>query len=136
MQDEITVKPLVDILSLQLGKQVVMSGTDYVLLDDNSAISQDVVDVALGEQTAEFLQRIEDAKPNSITKIQAMRAMKQTGTLWTDFNTLISSNVDAMDEWTLATALERNNPFVLQLAPTLGMTATSIDDLFLLGSTL
>ena len=59
--NEITVKPLVDILSLQLVKQVVMSGDKYVLLEDSSVVTQSVVDVALVEQKAEFDKRTQEA---------------------------------------------------------------------------
>jgi hypothetical protein len=48
--NEISTKPLVDILSDQLGKRVVMSGSDYVVLDTNSIVSQNDVDIAIIEQ--------------------------------------------------------------------------------------
>lgn len=51
MQDEITVSPLVDILSKQLGEQVVMSGEGYVLLKGFAKVAQADVDLALVEQT-------------------------------------------------------------------------------------
>jgi hypothetical protein len=73
--------------------------------------------------------------PISITKVQAMKAMKQAG-VWETFKSAIASNEDALDEWTLALDLVRDNPFVAMLAPALGLTDTQIDDLFILGSTL
>lgn len=81
--------------------------------------------------------------PNSITKVQAMRAMKNTdvdialGTsMWTAFKALLSTNTDANDEWTLALDLDRNHPLVVSLAPTLGKTEAQLNDLFILGATL
>lgn len=80
--------------------------------------------------------------PTIITKIQAMRAMKQTlrgepiVSLWEDFKAVLALNEDARDEWELAQELDRNNPFVAQLAPVLGLSDTDLDNLFILGSTL
>ena len=81
--------------------------------------------------------------PQSITKVQAMRAMKQidvdavAGTsMWTNFQSLLASNADANDEWVLALDLQRNNQFVRTLTPALGKTDAQIDDLFVLAGTL
>lgn len=82
------------------------------------------------------LQAIEDAKPKVVSRVQAMKAMKLTGTLWVDFNTLLGSNQDAKDEWDLATELQRNNDLTLALSATLNLTSTDLDDLFQLASTL
>lgn len=81
-------------------------------------------------------QKIEDAKPKVISRVQAMKAMKQTGTLWADFNALLAANQDAKDEWDLATELQRNHTFTLQLSPALGLTSADLDNLFQLASTL
>jgi hypothetical protein len=133
MQNEITVKPLVDILSKQLSREVVMSGNGYVYLDTKAAIVQGDIDIALVEQT-----RLHSIAliPKVISKIQAMRAMKATGTLWVDFNTLLSSSQDAKDEWDLATELVYDNPFVLQLASALGLSSLQLENLFILADTL
>jgi hypothetical protein len=133
MQNEITVKPLVDILSKQLSREVVMSGNGYVYLDTKAAIVQGDIDIALVEQT-----RLHSIAliPKVISKIQAMRAMKATGTLWVDFNTLLSSNQDAKDEWDLATELVYDNPFVLQLASALELSSLQLENLFILADTL
>jgi len=49
---EINKKPLVDILSEQLGEQVVMSGDNYVLMcDTKSVVKQSDVDVATAKQS-------------------------------------------------------------------------------------
>lgn len=66
MQDEITVSPLVDILSKQLGKQVVMSGSDYVMLLDKSVVAQADVDVAIIEQANDYLLRYKLSKAKEI----------------------------------------------------------------------
>lgn len=74
--------------------------------------------------------------PRSITKLQAMKVMKQFG-IWTTFQSVLSSNQDAKDEWDLALDLSRNNPFVTQLAPMIGLTTSlDVDKMFLIGSTL
>ena len=58
MQNEITVSPLVDILSKQLGEQVVMSGEQFVLLNGFTKVAQSEVDSALVEQALEFKKEL------------------------------------------------------------------------------
>lgn len=65
----------------------------------------------------------------SITKLQAMRQLKSMN-LWTQFQTMLSSNIDANDEWTLALSLDINDPFVQSLAPALNITADQLQALF------
>jgi len=67
MQNEISVKPLVDILSEQLGEQVVMSGDSYVYLQGLLPVSQNDVDVALLEQQSILLNELRNNKNNEIT---------------------------------------------------------------------
>lgn len=69
MQDEITVRPLVDILSEQLGEQVVMSGEGYVLFKDKSVVATAAVDLAIATQQNDFTaaqaeKAISDLKTN------------------------------------------------------------------------
>lgn len=68
MQDEITARPLVDILSEQLGEQVVMSGDNYVLLSDKSAVAAAAVELALATQEDNLL---EQAKAEKLLQIEA-----------------------------------------------------------------
>jgi len=67
MDNEISVKPLVDILSEQLGEQVVMSGDSYVYLQGLLPVSQNDVDVALLEQQSILLNELRENKNNEIT---------------------------------------------------------------------
>ena len=69
----------------------------------------------------EIAQQIEDAKPKSITKIQAMRQLKSMN-LWANLQTILASNADANDEWTLALSLEFSDPFIAQIGSALGIT--------------
>ena len=69
----------------------------------------------------EIAQQIEDAKPKSITKIQAMRQLKSMN-LWTQFQTILASNADANDEWTLALSLDISDPFIAEIGTALGIT--------------
>lgn len=66
MQDEITVSPLVDILSKQLGKQVVMSGDSYVYHVGLLPVSQSDVDIALLEQQSLHFTEFKNSKINEI----------------------------------------------------------------------
>ncbi len=50
MPNETNIIPLVDILSEQLGERIVMSGDDYVHLDDNETVSQSEIAMALATQ--------------------------------------------------------------------------------------
>jgi hypothetical protein len=74
--------------------------------------------------------------PQTITRVAAMKAMKATGALWSDFNAILDLNQDAKDEWSLATELQRNNEFVGMLSPALGLNDIQIDELFILGGKL
>jgi len=82
MQNEITVTPLVDILTSQLGKQVVMSGDTYVYHVGLLPVSQSDVDAALLEQQkiydeevlAKQQRYINDGIQNHLdTKAQSLR---------------------------------------------------------------
>lgn len=66
MQNEISVKPLVDILSKQLGKRVVMSGSSYVGLDDKTEVAQSDIDIAIAEQQVVYMQDLQNAFNNAI----------------------------------------------------------------------
>lgn len=68
MQDEITVSPLVDILSKQLSKEVVMSGDKYVYLDTKAEVIQSEIDIAIISQSDELLQATKDAKLKEINE--------------------------------------------------------------------
>ena len=68
MQNENSVKPLVDILSEQLGKQVVMSGDSYVYMQGLSSVSKSDVDAALLQQQSLHLSNLRKSKINEITQ--------------------------------------------------------------------
>jgi hypothetical protein len=65
----------------------------------------------------------------SITRIQAMKAMKNSG-IWETFKTVLASNQDAQDEWDLTTELKHDNEFVQTLIPMLNLTTEQFDELF------
>ena len=67
MQNDISVKPLVDILSEQLGEPVVMSGDTYVYHVGLLPVSQNDVDVALLEQQSLYLSDSKKRKSETIT---------------------------------------------------------------------
>lgn len=56
MQDEITARPLVDILSEQLGEPAVMSGDNYVLLGNKSVVAAAAVELALATQQVGLIE--------------------------------------------------------------------------------
>jgi len=67
MRDEISVKPLVDILSEQVGKHIVMRGSKYVDIPTLTPVSQSDVDVALLEQQSLYLSDLKKRKIEIIT---------------------------------------------------------------------
>lgn len=60
--NEITARPLVDILSEQLGEPVVMSGDNYVLLSDKSVVAAAAVELALATQQDNLLEQTKSEK--------------------------------------------------------------------------
>ena len=68
MQNEITVKPLVDILSEQLGEKVVMSGDIYVYMQGLLQVNKSDVDVALLQQKSLHLSSLSKSKINELTQ--------------------------------------------------------------------
>jgi len=97
-----------------------------------------VTRTSIAKTQAELDAEFKATVPPTITRVQAMKAMKATvsgtGTLWDDFNAVLASNVDAKDEWDLATELTRGHLFVAQLAPALSLTELQIDELFIAGA--
>lgn len=112
-----------------------LDGTETLTANAETKIVNVVRGVRL-KTDAELLAEFKATVPHSITRVQAMKAMKATGALWSDFNTILDSNQDAKDEWSLATELQRNNEFVGMLAPVLGLSDIQIDELFVLGGKL
>jgi len=78
--NEITVKPLVDILSEQLGEQVVMSGEDYVYFRTNEKVLEEEIIVAISFQEADMLrhQKVIE-KQNADNEISKMTITVSTG---------------------------------------------------------
>ena len=105
-----------------------IASTSVAMINNEYTRVYNVVDMTPEEIRAKTV-------PKQITKVQGMRAMKNQG-LWQTFKTVIKTDEDAEDEWILATALERDNPFVAALAPALGLTESETDALFVLGSTM
>lgn len=134
--DEVDVTPTFD------ASTHVLDGTETL----TAVKASKTVEVIKGIRTKTAEELAADRKamvPHSITKIQAMKAMKLTdvyavsGTnMWTTFQAVLAANPDANDEWVLAQILERSNPFVSMLSPALNKSDDQIDELFILGGTL
>jgi len=60
MQEQVSKKPLVDILSEQLNKRIVMRGDDYVELGTDYVVSQENLDVAIAEQSSIYDKEVQD----------------------------------------------------------------------------
>ena len=98
MQDEITVSPLVDILSKQLGKEVVMSGDKYVFLDTKTEVVQSEVELAMISQDAKIL---EQAKASKLQQIEEdyMSSEEQTVEVSGVIYFSGTSSVEAIDSY-------------------------------------
>ena len=73
MENDITVRPLVDILSEQLGEPVVMSGDNYVLLRDKGVVVAAEVELALTTQQNEIaVATTEKTKTDLSNAIQSL----------------------------------------------------------------
>ena len=64
MPNEISVKPLVDILSEKLSEQIVMSGEIYVYISNSSAVDKNIVEEALVLQDKDFKDREQEQANN------------------------------------------------------------------------
>ena len=65
--NEIIKKPLVDILSEQLKKRVVMSGSGYVLFDSKASVKQSEIDIAITKQSELYTKALKDDKLSKLT---------------------------------------------------------------------
>jgi hypothetical protein len=128
--NEITVRPLVDILSEQLGKQVVMSGDDYVYLSSLEVVPSASVLEAI------VIQNKVDV-PTLVTMRQARLALLQSGLLTTVTEAITASTDEALKiEWEYATEVRRDWTSLIALTEELGMASEQLDDLFILANTL
>lgn len=134
--NEINLTPMVDILSAQLGEQVVMSGDSYVLLRDKSVVSSTDVDIATEEQNRLYLLAIEHAKPKVITPLQARLALSQLGVRQQVEDSMLTATQDIKDFYEFALEWRRDNTQLMAMATSLDMDSVAIDNFFLLASTL
>ncbi len=78
--------------------------------------------------------------PQSVTMRQARLALLQTGKLAAVNSAIASMPGEAGDaariEWEFSSIVERNRPYVQQIAVGLGMSSQQLDDLFTLAATL
>ena len=63
---ELTKKPMVDVLSEQIGRQVVVSGDKYVYLDTKEEVEASIAREAEIKNHNDFLQLLKDAKSKEI----------------------------------------------------------------------
>lgn len=74
--------------------------------------------------------------PQSVTPLQARRALRQAG-IKAEVDAYVATlDEEAQEAWEYALAIERNNPIVVGAGAALGMTEQQIDDLFILAATL
>ena len=124
--------PLVDVLSEQLGRRIVMIDNKYVEFETSKEVpSADI-------RTAEAL-KVEKEKelsiPKSITARQARLALLQIGKL-ADVTAAIANLQSPMKEqveieWEYAADIYRNNGFIDTLGAALGLNKEALDDLFI-----
>lgn len=80
--------------------------------------------------------------PQSVTMVQARKALVQGGTSIASVDAAIAAIVDpserqmAQIDWEYSTTVRRDSPLVASLAPALQLSETQVDDLFILAQTL
>lgn len=74
--------------------------------------------------------------PQSVTPLQARKAINAAGLRSSIEAAVAASGQDAQDAWEYATVIERNNSIIASMAAGLGLTSTQIDDLFRTAATL
>lgn len=72
--------------------------------------------------------------PQSVTPLQARRALRQAGLL-DQVNAAAASTPETKEAWEFARSVERNSVFVATLAAALGLTDSQVDELFRLAET-
>ena len=73
--------------------------------------------------------------PTEVTKIQALRAMRDFG-IWDTVKTLINANTTLSEDWDAATSIPRNDEIIVNLAAGLALTEGQLDGLFIAASQL
>jgi hypothetical protein len=76
------------------------------------------------------------AIPQSVTPLQATRALLQAGFLDAVEVAVAAADRETQLAWAKATAFERNSPFVLDMKAVLGWTDEQVDQLFILANSL
>ena len=94
-------------------------GSDCTISNDNSPI--------IVEEKVEV--------PQIITKLQAMKYLKQIGK-WEEVKTILASDEDINDEWLLSNELNRSYPLVVQMGTALNLNDEQLDNLFIEASKL
>lgn len=74
--------------------------------------------------------------PQSITPLQARKALRITGLKNSVDNYISSLSEEKKEEWEYAIEIRRDNEIVLAGAQQLGITSEQLDNLFILGKTL
>ena len=104
-----------------------------------SADSQDFIDLKTWNETNDL--EIYDAPsppvfvPESVTPRQIRMALNQLNMRDTIENFVDQASWDVKDTWRSSTLVFRNNPFLLQMAPALNLTAEQLDQIFILAAT-
>lgn len=74
--------------------------------------------------------------PQSVTPLQATRALLQAGFLDSVETAVAAAGRETQLAWAKATAFDRNSPFVLGMKIILGWTDEQVDSLFILAASL
>lgn len=108
--------------------------------DDPEAHGQEIFAKAVAGQfgaVAAYVAPVQDnSVPQSVTPLQARKALRQAG-LKAQVDAYVATLSDeAREEWEYCISVERNNGLVNDAATALGMTEDQKDDLFRLAATL
>ncbi len=72
--------------------------------------------------------------PKSLTPVQARIALNNAGLRTQVDNAVSSADQNTKDYWEFATSIDRNNPILISMATSLGITSEQVDQLFIEGA--
>lgn len=128
MHNEITTRPLVDVIAELTGQSIGIKEDAYVYLDTKEQVASTLV------EEAKIIQA-KQAVPQILTPRQARLVLLNNGLL-DDIEALAQNNRVIGIWWEYSLEIDRNNEQLLQAAAALTIDEATLDTMFIEGSTL
>jgi hypothetical protein len=104
----------------------------YIILDNG--IERPATEDEIAELN--FIKSMPISVPQIITMKQARLALLAAGKLDAANTAFASASTQAQVMWDYSSTVERNNPLVISMGTTLGLSSSDIDNLFIQAATL